>query len=123
MRSDHRLDDEVVQRLVSTGSCWVLWGAHVLVMALKMLVQKVRVHKFSVSPGAGGFVEPFPLVKELMAANSVESAEVSPLKAEKEVLSVGLWLQLEPVTVNVYLITHDDECPNPCQSLQQIETV
>ena len=53
-----------------------------------------------------------------MAADGVESAEVAPLEAEEEVLAVRLWLQLEPVAVYVNLVTHDDECPNPGQSLK-----
>lgn len=77
-----RLDDEVVQGLVSVGSCWIFWGAHILVMALEVLIEEVRVHELGVSPGSRSLVEPFTLVEELMAANGVEAAEVSPLEAE-----------------------------------------
>ena len=108
----------MVQGLVSVGGGWVLGGAHVLVMTLQVLVQEVRVHELSVSPSSSDLVHHFALVEQLMAADGVESAEVAPLEAEEEVLAVRLWLQLEPVAVYVNLVTHDDECPNPGQSLK-----
>ena len=113
----------MVQGLVSLGGSWVFWGAHVFVVALQVLVKEVRVHKLGVSPGSSSLVHWFTLVEELVATNGVKTAEVAPLEAEQEVLAVGLWLELEPVTVDVHLITHDDECPNPGQSFEHIETV
>jgi hypothetical protein len=83
----------------------------------------VRIHEFGIRPGSRSFVEPLALVQQFVASNGVESAEVSPLKAEQEVLSVGLRLKFEPVTVNVHLVTHDDQGPNPGNGLQQVETV
>lgn len=113
----------MVQGLVSLSGCWVFRGAHVLVVPLQVLVEEVRVHKLGVSPGSSSFIHWFTLVEQLVAANSVKTAEVTPLEAEEEVLAVSLWLELEPVTVDVYLITHDNECPNPGQSFEHIETV
>lgn len=113
----------MVEGLVSLGSSWVFWGAHILVMTLKVLIQEVRVHEFGVSPGSGSFVDHLTFVEELVTSNSVKSTKVAPLKAEQEVLAVGLWLQLEPVTVNINLITHDDESPDPSQSFKHVETV
>jgi len=88
-----------------------------------VLVEEVRVHEFGIGPGSRSFVEPLPLVKQFVASDGVESAEVSPLEAEQEVLSVGLRLKFEPITVNIHLVAHDDEGPNPGKGLQQIETV
>ena len=113
----------MVQGLVSLGGGRVFWGAHILVVALQVLVEEVRVHELGVSPGSSSLVHWFTLVEEFVAANCVQTAEVAPLEAEEEVLAVGLWLELEPVTVDVYLITHDNECPNPGHSLKHIETV
>ena len=107
------LHEEVVQGLVLVSSGWVLGSAHVFVVALEMLVQEVRVHKLGISPGSSYFVECLPLVEELVTTDGVETAEVAPLEAEQEVLSVSLRLQLEPVTVDVNLVTHDDESPYP----------
>ena len=113
----------MVETLISLGGSWILWSAHVFVVALEMLVEEVRVHKFGVSPSSGNFVDHFSLVEELVTSDGVKAAEVAPLQAEEEVLDVGLWLQLEPVTVNVHLITHDDEGPNPGHRLKNVETV
>ena len=92
-------------------------------MALKVLIEEMRVHEFGVNPGSGSFVEHLTFVEEFVTTDGVESTEVAPLEAEQEVLAVGLWLQLEPVTVNVYLVTHDDEGPDPGQSFKHVETV
>lgn len=113
----------MVQGLVSLGGGWVFWGAHVFVMTLKVLIKEVRVHKLGVSPGSGSLVHCFTLVEEFVATNGVETAEVAPLEAEEEVLAVGLWLELEPVTVDVDLVTHDNQCPHPGHSFEHIETV
>jgi len=115
--------DEVVQGLVLVGGGWVLRGAHVFVVALEMLVQEVRVHEFGVSPGSSHFVDSLSLVEELVTTDGVESAEVAPLEAEQEVLAVSLWLQFEPVAVDVNLVTHDDEGPHPGQRFKNIESV
>lgn len=80
--ADAGLEDEGVEGLVSIGGGWVLWGAHILVVALKVLVQEVRVHELSVNPGSGKLVEPLAFVEELVSADGVESAEVAPLEAE-----------------------------------------
>ena len=73
-------------------------------VTLKMLIKEMRVHELSVSPSSRKFVDSFSLVHKLVSANSVESAEVSPLETEQEVLTISFWLQLEPVTVDVHLI-------------------
>lgn len=38
-------------------------------------------------------------------------------------MASGLGLQLEPVTVNVNLVTHYDKGPDPGDSFKQVETV
>jgi len=65
-------------------------------MALEMFVKEVRVHEFSISPCSSKFVDGFSLMKEFVPTDGIETTEVPPLEAEQEVLSVGLWLELEP---------------------------
>lgn len=107
----------MVDAFVSVGCGWVLWGAHVFVVALQVLVKEVRVHKFGICPCSSNFVDHFSLVEEFVASNSIEPAEVTPLQAEEEILAVGLWLQFEPVTVDVDLVGHYDQGPEPGQCL------
>lgn len=123
MGADNGLHDEVVQGFISSGGSWVFWSAHVFVMSLKVLVKEVRVHEFSVSPSSGNFVDHFSLVEELVPSDSVEATEVAPLKAEQEVLTGGLWLKFEPVAVNINVVAHHDEGPNPSYGFKNIETV
>ena len=91
--SSHRLDNKVVEGLVSVRGRWVLRGAHVFVVALQMLVKEVRVHELGIGPGSRNLVHHFSLVEQLVAADGVEAAEVAPLEAEEEVLPVGLRLK------------------------------
>lgn len=113
----------MVQGLVFVGGGWVFWGAHVFVVALQMLVKEVRVHELGVSPSSSTLVDHFSLVEKFMSTDGVETAEVAPLEAEQEVLASGLWSQLEPVDVDVYLVAHDNEGPNPCHRFKNIESV
>jgi hypothetical protein len=82
-------------------------------MTLQVLIQEVRVHELGVSPGAAHLIDHFFLVEELVATNGVQAAEVTPLEAEKEVLSACFWAKLEPVAIYFHLVTHDDEGPHP----------
>jgi hypothetical protein len=82
MGSTDGLEDEVVEGLISLGGGWVLWGAHVFVMALEMLVKEMGVHELSVSPGSSNLVAHFAFVEELVSTNGVKTAEVAPLEAE-----------------------------------------
>lgn len=69
-----------------------------------MLIKEMRVHELCVSPGSSQFVDGFFFVKKLMSTDSIEPAEIAPLKTEKEVLAISLWFDLEPVTVDVHLV-------------------
>ena len=60
---------------------------------------------------------------KLMTSDSIKSTEVSPVEAEHEVTSPSLWSVLEPVTVNINLIRHDDKCPQPGQSFKNVESI
>jgi len=55
-------------------------------------------------------------MKKLMAADSIESTEVTPLETEQEVLTISLWFQLEPIAVDTDLVWHNNQCPEPGQS-------
>jgi hypothetical protein len=121
--ADDRLHNEAVEALILTGSSWVLRGAHVLVVTLEMLVQEVRVHELGVSPSTSHLVYCLPLVEELVTTDGVQTAEVAPLEAEEEVLAVSFGLQFEPVTVDVNMVTHDDESPDPGQRFKNIESI
>jgi len=92
-------------------------------VTLNMLVKEVRVHELCVSPSSRQFVYSFSFVHKLVTTNSIEATEVSPLEAEEEVLSIGFWFKLEPVTVNVHLVRHDDKCPQPGQSFKNVESI
>ena len=77
--SSHRLDNKVVEGLVSVGGRWVLRGAHVFVVALQMLVKEVRVHELGIGPGSRNPVHHFSLVEQFVTSDSVEATEVTPL--------------------------------------------
>ena len=113
----------MVEGLVFVGGSWVFGSAHVFVVALEMLVKEMRVHELGVSPGSSAFVDHFSLVEELVAADCVESAEVTPLEAKQEILAAGLGLQFEPETVDIDLVTHHDESPHPGQRFKNIEGI
>lgn len=94
--------------MVLLGSGWINWSSKRFMVSTNVLVKEMRVAELSVAPGTKSFVVPFSLVKELMSNNSTHSSEEAEEESELEVLTIGLWLSLEPSIGNINLIAHDD---------------
>ena len=92
-------------------------------MALDVLIKEVGVEKLSIGPCAKHLVVSLPLVQEFMAPDGIETAEHAPVEHKQEVLPIGLRFKLEPVVINVDLITHDNQRPNPCQRFKSVKHV
>lgn len=92
-------------------------------VSFDMLVEEMRVTDFGVWPGAKNFVNSVSSMYQFVSSYLVETDEESPLHTEKEILPVRLGFQLEPVHINVDLITQYNEGPNPRHRFQNYKRI
>ena len=92
-------------------------------MALNVLVKEVGIEELSIGPCSNDLVVSLPLVEEFMATDGIETTEHAPVEDKEEVLPIGLWSQLEPMVINIHLVTHNNQRPYPCQRFKSIINV
>lgn len=77
-------------------------------MSLDVLIKEMRVTELGIWHCSKNFVDSFSSMNEFVSSNGIDSIKVSPLQTEEEILPASLWLQLEPVHIDIDFVTHDD---------------
>jgi len=79
-----------------------------------MLVDPLSWNAFSLGQKAHKFVVAFSMMNQLMAHDIIKCSEESSNEYEAKIISICLWfLQAEPESLWVHVITHHDQSPNP----------